>query len=80
MGVLRLGVIGAGFVANFHARALMQVRSIEIAGVTSRTTASAEQFSKTILTNHLGELFSTCRGSREWSWRGNRLSKYCRNG
>jgi predicted dehydrogenase len=40
---LRLGVIGAGFVARFHARALMQVRGVEIGGIVSRTAASAEQ-------------------------------------
>jgi predicted dehydrogenase len=55
MGVLRLGVIGAGFVARFHARALMQVGAVEIAGVTSRTRASAEQFSKMVRENGLGE-------------------------
>ena len=34
---LKLGVVGAGFVAGFHARALQQVRSMEISGITSRT-------------------------------------------
>lgn len=53
--VLRLGVIGAGFVARFHARALLQVRCVEIAGVTSRTTASANSFSAMVRENGLGE-------------------------
>ena len=52
---LSLGIVGAGFVAKFHARALMQVRGIEIAGITSRTTASAEQFSAQVKQSGLGE-------------------------
>jgi predicted dehydrogenase len=35
MTTLRLGIMGAGFVAHFHARAIRQVRSIEIAGVSA---------------------------------------------
>ncbi len=53
--MLKLGMVGAGFVANFHARAIMQVRNIEIAGVTSRTRASAERFSATVRKYGLGE-------------------------
>ena len=52
---LRLGMIGAGFVAKFHARAIMQVRNIEIAGVVARTAASAQSFSKMIQDHGLGE-------------------------
>jgi len=52
---LKLGMIGSGFVANFHARALMQVRGVEIAGVTSRTAANAERFSKMVREQGLGE-------------------------
>jgi predicted dehydrogenase len=55
MGTLKLGIVGAGFVAKFHARALMQVRDAEIAGVTSRTRASAGEFSKMVRENNLGE-------------------------
>ena len=35
MTILKLGLVGAGFVANFHARAIQQVREIEIEGVTA---------------------------------------------
>lgn len=52
---LKLGMIGAGFIAKFHARAIMQVRNIEIAGVVSRTDASAQTFSKMIRDQGLGE-------------------------
>jgi len=55
MQTLKLGMIGAGFVANFHARALMQVRGVEIAGVTSRTRDRAEAFSRMVRENGLGE-------------------------
>jgi len=55
METLKLGMVGAGFVAKFHARALLQVRSMEIAGITSRTTASAEALSAMVQENRLGE-------------------------
>ena len=55
MQVLKLGVVGAGFVAKFHARALMQVRGVEIAGITSRTRASAEALSQMVKENGLGD-------------------------
>lgn len=42
MQTLKIGVIGAGFVARFQARAVQQVRTMEIAGITSRTRANAE--------------------------------------
>lgn len=41
MTVLKLGIVGAGFVANFHARALTQVRNVEIAGITALKGAEA---------------------------------------
>ena len=37
MESLKLGIVGAGFVAHFHARAIKQVRFIDIAGITSRS-------------------------------------------
>jgi predicted dehydrogenase len=40
MKKLKLGIIGAGFVARFHALALKQVRGVEVAGVTSRDSAA----------------------------------------
>ena len=53
--ILKLGMVGAGFVAKFHARALLQVRNVEIAGVLSRRADSAQAFSKTIQEQGLGE-------------------------
>ena len=35
MTSLKLGIVGAGFVANFHSRAIQQVREIEIEGITA---------------------------------------------
>jgi len=55
MQTLRLGFVGAGFIARFQVRALMQVRSVEVAGITSRTTASAEALSAMVKANGLGE-------------------------
>ena len=37
METLRYGIVGAGFVAQFHLRALESVRGVEVAGLTSRT-------------------------------------------
>lgn len=48
-------MVGAGFVATFHARALMQVRSVEIAGITNRTKSRAEELSKMVKENGLGD-------------------------
>lgn len=52
MDVLKLGIVGAGFVAKFHARALMQVRCMEIAGITA--LAGAKELSKFVKENGLG--------------------------
>ncbi len=52
METLKLGIIGAGFVANFHARALKQVRNVEVAGVVALDRAN--EFSATIQKNGLG--------------------------
>lgn len=38
---LRLGIVGGGFVAGFHARASESVRGLEIAGLTSRSRPEA---------------------------------------
>ncbi len=53
MATLKLGIIGAGFVAHFHARAIQQVRSIEIAGIYALDRA--EDLSEYVRKNNLGE-------------------------
>ena len=55
MQTLKLGIVGAGFVANFHAKALLQVRGVEIAGITSRTATSAETLAKMAQEQGLGQ-------------------------
>ena len=37
MDTLRYGLVGGGFIAQFHLRALESVRGVEVAGLTSRT-------------------------------------------
>jgi len=37
METLRYGIVGSGFVSQFHLRALESVRGVEVAGITSRT-------------------------------------------
>jgi predicted dehydrogenase len=41
METLRYGIIGGGFVAGFHLRALESVRGVEVAGITARTPPDA---------------------------------------
>lgn len=53
MQKLKLGMVGAGFVANFHTRAIQQVRSMEIDGVTA--LKGAEALSSVIQQHGLGE-------------------------
>ena len=52
METLKLGHIGAGFVSAFHVRALQQVRSIELAGITSR--AGAEELAQIVRDQDIG--------------------------
>ncbi len=52
MSTIKLGIVGAGFVANFHARAIQQVRSMEIAGITA--LERAEALSAFVKKNKLG--------------------------
>jgi predicted dehydrogenase len=50
---LKLGMVGAGFVAKFHARALTQVRCMDVAGITA--LAGAEELSAFVKDNGLGD-------------------------
>ena len=43
MPPLRVGFVGAGFIAKFQLRAMAQIRTMELVGVTSRTRAHAEE-------------------------------------
>jgi len=51
----RLGIIGAGFIAEFQTRALRQVRGVEVTAITSRTRASAERLSRMVKQSGLGD-------------------------
>ena len=55
MNVLKLGIVGAGFVAKFHVRGLTQVRNVEVAGITSRTTTRARALSAMVREHGVGE-------------------------
>jgi predicted dehydrogenase len=52
MTTIKLGIVGAGFVANFHAKAIQSVRSIEIVGITALD--KAEALSAFVKKNNLG--------------------------
>ncbi|MCC6455779.1 MAG: Gfo/Idh/MocA family oxidoreductase [Caldilineaceae bacterium] len=43
MPPLRVGFVGAGFIAKFQLRAMAQIRNMELGGITSRTRAHAEE-------------------------------------
>lgn len=55
MEKLRLGIIGAGFITRFQARAVQQLRNIDIAGLTSRTRLHAESTAAFIRELGVGE-------------------------
>ncbi len=52
--VLKLGMVGAGFIANFHAQALKQVRSIELSGVMSNDDPASQKLAKWARENGVG--------------------------
>jgi predicted dehydrogenase len=52
MTTIKLGIVGAGFVANFHAKAIQSVRSMEIVGITALD--KAEALSAFVKKNNLG--------------------------
>ncbi len=52
--VLKLGMVGAGFVANFHAQALKQVRTIELSGVMSIDDPASQKLAKWARENGVG--------------------------
>ena len=52
---LRIGFIGAGFNTGFHIQSLVEVRDCEVAGVASRTLASAESAAALARELDLGE-------------------------
>lgn len=54
MRMLKIGMVGAGFLAHFQVRALMQVRNMEVGGIVSRTPTSAHSLSRMVIENELG--------------------------
>ena len=61
METLRYGIVGSGFVAQFHLRALESVRGVEVAGLTSRTPP--HELGASVRARGLGEarVFETVR-------------------
>lgn len=55
MGIIKLGVIGSGFIAKFQAVAIKQIRNMEIAGITSKKPEQAAALSSFIKKNGIGE-------------------------
>jgi predicted dehydrogenase len=45
-GRLGIGIVGAGFIAHFHARSLQQIRGADVVAVNSRTRSSAQEFAR----------------------------------
>jgi predicted dehydrogenase len=52
---LQIGFIGAGSAAHSHARALKQIRGLNVQGIYSRSLSSAETLSKYVRKNNIGE-------------------------
>jgi len=53
METLRYGIVGSGFVSQFHLRALESVRGVEVAGLTSRTAPT--ELAASVRARGLGE-------------------------
>ena len=53
METLRYGIVGSGFVSQFHLRALESVRGVEVAGLTSRTAPA--ELAASVRARGLGE-------------------------
>jgi len=54
---LRIGLVGTGFIAGFHLRAMVGVRHVDVTGVYSRSAANRERICRLVDTLGLG----TCR-------------------
>lgn len=54
---LRIGFVGAGFIAHFHLKALLGVRNVEVTGVYSPTAAKRQKLADAVAELGLG----TCR-------------------
>jgi predicted dehydrogenase len=55
MAALRVGFVGAGFIAKFQVRAMAQIRNMELAGITSRTRAHCEEVAALARTLEVGD-------------------------
>lgn len=55
MQTLKVGFVGAGFIARFQVEAIAQIRNMEIAGVTSRSRTSAEGLAALVREKGVGE-------------------------
>ncbi len=54
MAKMKIGFVGAGFIAYFQARAIQQIRDLDITGIVSRTRKSATAFAEDVRKNGLG--------------------------
>jgi predicted dehydrogenase len=54
MQTLKVGFVGAGFIAKFQVQAIAQIRNMEVAGVTSRTRAHAEALGQMVRDTGVG--------------------------
>ena len=55
MAKMKIGFVGAGFIAYFQARAIQQIRGLDITGIVSRTRESATAFAEDVRKNGLGD-------------------------
>ena len=52
--ILRIGFVGAGFIAHFHLKALLAVRNVEVTGVYSPTAAKRQKLADAVAELGLG--------------------------
>ncbi|MFH1380013.1 MAG: Gfo/Idh/MocA family oxidoreductase [bacterium] len=62
MDTIRVGIIGAGYIAQHHLEAIKSIGSIEVVGITSRTRKKAEQLAEQFnilhCSDNVGELIA----------------------
>jgi predicted dehydrogenase len=61
---LRIGFVGSGFIAKFHAKSFQSVRHAQIAGVYSPTAANREALAAAVNDAELGPCRPTTGGWR----------------
>ena len=78
---LRIGMIGSGFIANFHLQALVSVRHVTVAGIYSPNAAHREALAAkaNALELVVSGVYSPSSANREVLWNSARAGRFRRS-